>query len=317
MSYINLNGKLIENDLDEKMDRKHGYNYGYLKYKYPNIHKLPEDEIKIMLDIVYEEPDIEHVETKVNNHIKLNKQRWYDSYFNFGENSNQKINHVNMKPYFDTNGFGVDLSPNLKGFGTYTTESSWGYPNTIAGSKKLHPVNYSLYGDGFSKEFIDQMLLDNRFQNVMRQRTLKNEGGYINHPLDKGGETNYGISSKIYPNEDIKNLTQERAHAIYYRDYWLKPKIHQLPDNFVDIVFDDAVVQGQPAAIINLQKALGVQPDGLIGANTLDALKKSDHNSVRSNFIHNIHKREDEYLKNNPSQKIFEKGHRKRYNSYW
>ena len=104
-------------------------------------------------------------------------------------------------------------------------------------------VDYSLYGSDFSKEYIDNMLQDSRFQRAMK-RTRVNEGGYVNHPNDRGGATNYGISSRIYPNEDIKNMTRERADAIYYRDYWLKPKIDQLPDEFAEIVFDDGVVQG-------------------------------------------------------------------------
>ena len=75
-------------------------------------------------------------------------------------------------------------------------------------------------------------------------------------------------------------------------------------------------MQGQPTAIRNLQKALGVKEDGLIGKNTLDAFNKRDYNTIRDNFISNVHKTEDKYLKNNPSQKVFEKGHRKRFNEY-
>ena len=48
------------------------------------------------------------------------------------------------------------------------------------------------------------------------------EGGYVNDPIDKGGETKYGISKRSYPNLDIKNLTKEQAREIYYKDFWLK-----------------------------------------------------------------------------------------------
>ena len=30
--------------------------------------------------------------------------------------------------------------------------------------------------------------------------TLQYEGGYVNDPNDPGGETNFGISKKAYPN---------------------------------------------------------------------------------------------------------------------
>ena len=49
---------------------------------------------------------------------------------------------------------------------------------------------------------------------------LREEGGYTNNPNDPGGETNYGICKRNYPNLDIKGLTRAQAIAIYRRDYW-------------------------------------------------------------------------------------------------
>lgn len=49
---------------------------------------------------------------------------------------------------------------------------------------------------------------------------FKWEGGYVNDPIDPGGETNYGISKRSYPNIDIKNLTKQAAQMIYQTDYW-------------------------------------------------------------------------------------------------
>lgn len=48
----------------------------------------------------------------------------------------------------------------------------------------------------------------------------KKEGGYTNDPKDPGGETKWGISKRAHPNEDIKNLTLERAMEIYRKEYW-------------------------------------------------------------------------------------------------
>ena len=195
--------------------------------------------------------------------------------------------------------------------------SSNGLTNPISGWSNIpKPIDYSLYGDGFSREFIDAMLHDSRFQKVMMNRTQKNEGGYSNHPNDRGGKTMYGISSRWYPNEDIENLTRERANAILYRDYWLKPRINQLPDEFADIVFDDGIVQGQPTAIMNLQKALGTRVDGIIGSDTLGALENANYDAIRQNFIRNVNEVEDKYLQNDSSQRVFEKGHRDRFNKY-
>ena len=54
------------------------------------------------------------------------------------------------------------------------------------------------------------------------QITLEHEGGYVHDPTDLGGETNFGIAKRFYPDVDIKNLTEDGAKEIYKRDYWDK-----------------------------------------------------------------------------------------------
>jgi lysozyme family protein len=81
-------------------------------------------------------------------------------------------------------------------------------------------------------------------------------------------------------------------------------------------VFDDGVLQGQPTATKSLQNALGIKADGIIGPNTIKAFENKDNNVVKSNFIKNVHNIEDKYLQNNPNQRVFEKGHRDRFNRY-
>lgn len=176
-------------------------------------------------------------------------------------------------------------------------------------------IDYSKYGEGFSRKFIDKMTNDFDFQKALN-RTQLNEGGYNNDKDDRGGETNMGITKRYYPNEDIKNLTRERANAILYRDYWLKYKINTLPVEISDIVFDNAVVQGQGTAIKNLQRALNVRDDGIIGQETIDALKGANYQEIKKLFSINANAIEDIYQRNDLSQKKYEKGHRNRYNRY-
>lgn len=156
---------------------------------------------------------------------------------------------------------------------------------------------------------------DNKYASL--KYVIPHEGGYVNHPNDRGKETNYGITKRWYPNEDIKNLTRERANALLYRDYWKKTNIYQLPDELAYIVFDNSIVQGQPTAIKNLQRTLNIKADGLIGPDTIRSLKASDYNSIKKQFINNAQKIEDQYIQNDPSQKVFENGHRNRFNSYY
>lgn len=73
---------------------------------------------------------------------------------------------------------------------------------------------------------------------------LKYEGGYIYHPADPGGETNFGISKRAYPQLDIKNLTAEHAKNIYRYDYWQKAGCEKLDWPLSLIVFDTAVNMG-------------------------------------------------------------------------
>ena len=97
-------------------------------------------------------------------------------------------------------------------------------------------------------------------------RLLGHEGGYVNDPNDPGGETNWGISKRSYPNVDIKALTRDEALAIYKRDYWDRVRADQMPEALRFQVYDFAVNSGIETAIRYYQRALGVADDGHWGA---------------------------------------------------
>lgn len=110
---------------------------------------------------------------------------------------------------------------------------------------------------------------------------LKNEGGYVNDPTDMGGETNFGISKRSYPNVDIKNLTLDQAKTIYKRDFWDKQQYNNI-DNIIIAakIFDLSVNMGASKANILLQRALRsvgrkVNEDGILGIATLNAINKT------------------------------------------
>jgi lysozyme family protein len=100
---------------------------------------------------------------------------------------------------------------------------------------------------------------------------IGNEGGYVNNPADPGGETKYGISKRSYPNEDIRNLTIDRAKAIYLRDYWGPAGCDGVPYEIRFDLFDMAVNSGIKPAVRCLQTAAGSPADGVLGPNTLAA----------------------------------------------
>ena len=104
-------------------------------------------------------------------------------------------------------------------------------------------------------------------------RLIGHEGGLVNNPADKGGLTNFGISQRSYPNEDIAAMTLERAQAIYLRDYWGPAGCGSMPDGARLQVFDMAVNSGVGAAVRAVQRAVGTAPDGTFGPITLQALQ--------------------------------------------
>ena len=119
------------------------------------------------------------------------------------------------------------------------------------------------------------------------EHVLKHEGGYVNDPTDLGGETNYGITKRFYPDVDIKNLTKEQAKEIYKRDYWDKNRVDELPEHLRYIFFDMCVNQGRGTAVKVLQRAANakgakLKVDGGMGPATLKAVQNVEHDRVKS-----------------------------------
>lgn len=77
---------------------------------------------------------------------------------------------------------------------------------------------------------------DELFNHVI-EYVLEDEGGFVNHPKDKGGITNMGITKKWYDAnmgrvstiEEFRNLTKEDAKEYYYKFYW-KTLLKQIPE---------------------------------------------------------------------------------------
>lgn len=113
---------------------------------------------------------------------------------------------------------------------------------------------------------------------------LQHEGGYSNDPNDPGGETNFGISKRSYPDVDIKNLTREQAIAIYERDYW---KFGELSSQRLANKMLDVYVNLPPSAAIRLlQSALAhvqagpVVVDGKLGPLTIAHANAADEEKL-------------------------------------
>ena len=93
-------------------------------------------------------------------------------------------------------------------------------------------------------------------------RLMGHEGGYTTGDGDPGGETKWGVSKRSYPDEDIPNLTKDRAKDIFRADFWDRINVGDLPDGVAFQVSDFAYNSGVETAVRYLQRALGVADDG-------------------------------------------------------
>lgn len=105
-------------------------------------------------------------------------------------------------------------------------------------------------------------------------RVLVREGGYVDHPSDRGGPTNMGIMHQTLAawrgrpvtESDVRDLTKDEARAIYRVNYFTKPGLDIVPDSATqELLFDYSVNAGPAAAVKALQKAVGTIADGVIG----------------------------------------------------
>lgn len=98
---------------------------------------------------------------------------------------------------------------------------------------------------------------------------LLQEGGYVNDPQDRGGETKYGISKKSFPHVDIASLTVEEAKNIYRQVYWQFEAVES--QAVANKLLSMSVHFGLSRAVRLLQSIVHVNNDGIFGAKTLNA----------------------------------------------
>jgi lysozyme family protein len=119
---------------------------------------------------------------------------------------------------------------------------------------------------------------------------IEREGGYVDHPADRGGATCFGITEAVARAHGyagpMRHLPREDAAAIYKRLYWLRPRFDQIARRSGGLaaeLFDTGVNMGPAVAATFLQRALtalnrngkdypDLVPDGRIGQQTLAAL---------------------------------------------
>lgn len=152
---------------------------------------------------------------------------------------------------------------------------------------------------------------------------LQHEGGWVNDPLDHGGETNFGISLNVIvrvlglkpedlglPNFDpgcMKLLKKEKAVEIYHKYFWDRLKLDSVPDqNAATKILDATVNMGEYWGVKCAQRACGADDDGRFGTNTLTAVNKAGAGFEAAMAL-TMRKRYEEIIAKNPTQVRFQR----------
>ena len=122
------------------------------------------------------------------------------------------------------------------------------------------------------------------------EEVIAREGGYVDHPADRGGPTRWGITEAVARAHGwtgaMRHLPHADAVCIYRRIYWLRPGLDAVAARMPELaaeLFDTGVNMGPGVATGFLQRALNalnrgasdypdIAPDGRIGPRTLAAL---------------------------------------------
>lgn len=123
---------------------------------------------------------------------------------------------------------------------------------------------------------------------------LDKEGGFSDHPADRGGPTNMGVTWKtlaewkgmdaadLSPEDrealvaELRALTRREAAEIYRSRYWLPMRCGDLPGPVALMLFDFGVNAGPRTAVKALQRVVGVTDDGSLGPISLAAVRAKE-----------------------------------------
>lgn len=99
---------------------------------------------------------------------------------------------------------------------------------------------------------------------------IQREGGYINHPDDRGGPTNWGITQATLSRhrghsvtaDEVRALTQGEAATIYRALYY--PAVEGLPEDLQAQAFDIHVNGGLQPILNRLTTYFGASPAEIV-----------------------------------------------------
>ena len=139
---------------------------------------------------------------------------------------------------------------------------------------------------------------------------LKSEGGWVNNPNDPGGETNLGVTKRVWeeyvghPVKTLKDLTKDDVAPLYEQRYWRPCYGEVLPRGLDFLCFSFGVNAGCGRSVKLLQQSLGLVSDGVIGPRVMQRLRESNIADVIKGFSESRR----EYYKSLKTFPIFGRG---------
>jgi lysozyme family protein len=153
--------------------------------------------------------------------------------------------------------------------------------------------------------------------NEIIEAILRREGGYVDHPADKGGATKYGITQATLAEwmgrpatiDDVKQLTEHEAREIYREQYIVRPGFLGIDNDAVRaLAIDCAVNHGVKRAVQLLQEAARVFTDGIFGPNTKDAVNRMTAAVLYRRLCAARVRLYGQIITKNPTQSVFAAG---------
>jgi len=150
---------------------------------------------------------------------------------------------------------------------------------------------------------------------------LKHEGLIANHPLDPGGFTYAGISQNAHVNwegwkyfTNGKPIPESMIVSFYDSLVWRPMMCDSVPPAIAFYLFDTACLIGTPYTIYLLQKSLNIKPDGIIGPQTLQAIRNQNPKDLLSKLHASRISLHNKIVQKYPNLNVFYKGWVRRAN---
>lgn len=235
----------LNNHRDQALRNRYGYNYGYLKYKYPHADELSDTEIERLINLIYQKGNtLEEAEPYLDEYVKQIRPQWFynnsdsnntDSLMNMPNQAETDMNRVqNLLQAQSQNQKRLDAYNN-RGF--YLTGDQWAdvgkatLDGIVSGTESLiNGITRDFYGFG-NRQFLNKGMEERRerlqqeadlaglgFTNDLLQTGLENLGDW--------GKYMIGLAQNPWKIKNLsrkilkKGATLEKLGRQYLNKYW-------------------------------------------------------------------------------------------------